>query len=526
MFVATFGVLAALAGVTRPSGATGAGGDAWQAAASMPVGRAGHTATLLSDGEVLLAGGMGCVLLYTPNSYCASADLYDPASGRWSATGSMTEPRTGHTATLLSSGKVLVAGGFGCSSTPYCASAELYDPASGRWAPTGSLRTARYFHTATLLSDGDVLAAGGVFCSFRPCATAELYDPAAGQWEATGSMHQRRFFHTATLLSDGQVLVAGGEGCLPSHICASAELYNQETGTWKLTGSMGTGRVQHTATLLRDGEVLVAGGYGCLPSNVCASAELYDPGTGRWRATGNMLQTRAGHTATLLSDGEVLVSGGYGCGDHGCRRLATAELYDPTTGTWREAGTMHQPREYQTATLLASDKVLLAGGSAGCNAETCPASRGVDVYTPGNEQPPAGMGREWSAQRVNSHTPFRCALTPIRLGPPPKASGAITNVWVLAQPPSSRISGSFFMYDRLPRANGWMPDGDIPKITWFDRHRVPLRNLVARDLSLGRHAPRRVLSNGRQVFPRPGCWRLTARSGKVVGHVTMLVLGD
>ena len=162
-----------------------------------------HTATLLPNGKVLVAGG------YDGNSVAlASAELYDPASGTWTATGSLATARDGHTATLLPNGKVLVAGGLDSSQVAF-ASAELYDPASGTWTATGSLATARYIHTATLLPNGKVLVAGGLTAAAL-LASAELYDPASGTWTATGSLATARYSHTATLLPNGKVLVAGG----------------------------------------------------------------------------------------------------------------------------------------------------------------------------------------------------------------------------------------------------------------------------------------------------------------------------
>ena len=158
-------------------------------------------------------------------------------SGTWTATGSLATARDDHTATLLPNGKVLVAGGYDGSGT--LASAELYDPASGTWTATGSLATARYRHTATLLPNGKVLVAGGSDNS-GALASAELYDPASGTWTATGSLATARDCHTATLLPNGKVLVAGGfDG---SGSLASAELYDPASGTWTATGSLATAR--------------------------------------------------------------------------------------------------------------------------------------------------------------------------------------------------------------------------------------------------------------------------------------------
>jgi hypothetical protein len=238
----------------------------WEYTGSLNYVRADHTATLLSDGRVLVAGGVN---YDNGGSLVPIAELYDPATGSWTLTGSLNTGRYDHTATLLTNGKVLVAGGgYGP-----LASAELYDPATGNWTFTGSLNEAREFHTATLLPDGKVLVAGGYNPHFVAAASAELYDPATGSWTVTGSLNNERQFHTATLLADGRVLVVGGNWY---EVFASAELYDPATGSWTLTGSLNTARSVHTATLLTNGEVLVAGGYN--NSGYIASAELYDPG--------------------------------------------------------------------------------------------------------------------------------------------------------------------------------------------------------------------------------------------------------
>ena len=234
----------------------------WTATGSMGTARYEHTATLLPNGKVLVAGGYNGPAL-------SSAELYDPASGTWTATGSMGTARGEHTATLLPSGKVLVAGGFDLSNA--LSSAELYDPVTGTWTATGSMSTARYDHTATLLPNGQALVAAGTDSDFRPLRSAELYDPASGTWSATGSMGTARFDHTATLLPSGEVLVAGGYNFNDGYL-SSAELYDPASGTWSATGGMGTARAQHTATLLPNGKVLVAGGSNGV---ALSSAELY-----------------------------------------------------------------------------------------------------------------------------------------------------------------------------------------------------------------------------------------------------------
>jgi uncharacterized protein (TIGR03382 family) len=236
----------------------------------------------------------------------------------------------GHTATLLPSGQVLLAGGQGSSP----ASAEVYDPATGAWSPTGGLATARHAHTATLLPSGQVLVAGGYSSKLEPLASAEVYEPATGTWRPTGSLATARAGHTATLLPSGKVLVAGGPG-------SSAEVYDPATGAWSPTGSLATARTSHTATLLPSGKVLLAGGQG--PSHdSLTSVEVYNPVTGvwSWSPTANLATARSGHTATLLSSGKVLVAGGWlpakgssASAEVGDADLPTAVLVTPLQGS-------------------------------------------------------------------------------------------------------------------------------------------------------------------------------------------------
>jgi len=304
------------------------------ATGSMTSARVTHTATLLASGRVLVAGGW-TYLRSCDEVYQSTAELYDPATGGFHTTGGMTVGRASHTATLLPDGTVLVAGGY--TATGPTTTAEVYDPATGTFVATGSMTAARVAHAATLLPNGTVLVAGG-----GP-ATAELYDPITGTFTGTGSMIAGRGSNTVTLLSSGMVLVAGGGP-------ATAELYDATTGTFAATGSMTVGRAAHTAALLPSGLVVVAGGGP-------ATAELYDPVTGTFGLTGSMSVARLGHEATLLPDGKVLVEGG----STGTSVTATAELYDPTAGTFTVTGRMTVPRQAHTATVLPSGMVLVTG---------------------------------------------------------------------------------------------------------------------------------------------------------------------
>ena len=363
----TLGVAPLLAGVPGEFEETG----------SMTTGRTSHTETLLPNGKVLAAGGSGA------GGATASTELYDPASGTWSVTGNLAGSRYSHTATLLSNGNVLAAGGFiqpwnflNPLAPTDRGTAELYNPSSGTWSDAGSFLGGH--HTAILLPDGKVLVAGGdyhgsVYGNLNVYTNAaRLYDPASGTWSGTGAMTSARARHTATLLPNGKVLVTGGlNGNATPAVHASAELYDPATGTWSPTGNLMHPRCNHTGTLLQSGKVLVAGGNNQGASGAAVTtAELYDPSTGTWTDTGSLIDARAGHTATLLASNRVLVTGG----SDGSGALATAEIYDPATGRWSSTGNLRQPHRGHRATLLPDNRVLIAGG--GTND-----SRAAELYT-------------------------------------------------------------------------------------------------------------------------------------------------
>jgi len=338
--------------------------SSWIPTGSLNTARAGHTATLLTSGKVLVVGGNSG--RFNSNTL-DSAELYDPVNGTWSVTGSLKQSRSYHTATLLPNGLVLVAGGKVVSGQSFVLTrtAELYDPAAGEWRSTGDLNTGRNLHTATLLQNGNVLVAGGAGGNAESLDSAELYDPATGMWSRTGNLVAARYWHTATLLQNGKVLVAGGEkfdvGSNLGQLLKSAELYDPVSGTWNRTADLNVFHIEHTATQLQNGKVLVASGDDAYDYDTTSNgiAEIYDPGTATWSYTGNLGAIRDGHTATLLPSGKVLVTGGVYYST-----MKGAELYDPVSGTWIPAANII-PRFYgHTATLLSDGKVLVAGGAS------------------------------------------------------------------------------------------------------------------------------------------------------------------
>jgi hypothetical protein len=313
---------------------------------NMTAPRSGHTATLLPNGQVLIAGGME-----RNGVFFRSAELYDPMSARFAAASrNMSTQRVGHSATLLASGRVLIAGGW--SSEGLLASAELYDPKTELFTPTGSMSVARGDFSATLLANGKVLVAGGE--SSGALLSAEIYDPATEKFTQTGNMNSGRTMHIAVLLHDGKVLFAGGGAY--QHPLASAELYNPTSGTFTITGSMTIPRYKQAALLLTDGNVLVVGGSdGRDWQGKYANAEIYDSVKGAFSAVGNMNRARfkLPNAVALLKNGKVLVAGGD----------EQVEIYNPASRTFSVVtGRMDAARFYSTATLLTDGRVLVAGG--------------------------------------------------------------------------------------------------------------------------------------------------------------------
>jgi hypothetical protein len=340
---------------------------------SVMAARSGLTATLLADGTVLVSGG-------TTNATPPSAELFTPASDSFAPTlGGMVYPRSRHCASVLPDGRVLIAGG-GDANANLFKTAEVFDPATQNFSATGNLTQERTGATATLLSNGKVLIAGGQDSVGTLLRSAELYDPSSGTFTLTGNMNLPRAQHTATLLANGKVLLVGS-----TKDTSSAELFDPASGLFSATGSLIQVRTHHTATLLPNGNVLVLGGTRTMPPGggraapapvSIDTAEIYDAANGTFKTAGKLLTARDSHSATLLTNGTVLVAGGYLHGFDGDAQpawttMVTAELFDPVTSVSTIAASLERSRAEHAAIRLNNGQVLITGGISGFQELCC-----------------------------------------------------------------------------------------------------------------------------------------------------------
>lgn len=315
--------------------------------AHMNSARSGHSATLLQDGRVLIAGGM-----VRNGQFLSSAELYDPLKSTFLPTGSMSTPHVSPGAARLKDGRVLICGGW--SNGGPTDKVEIYDPATGTFTPAPPMTSPRARPNAVLLADGRVLVVAGGKSDREGLRTAEIYDPTTNRFTRTGDLHYGRIEQTASLLQNGMVIVTGGMD--QGHVTSSAELYDPHTGQFTTVGPMKVERYKHTAQTLPDGRVLIAGGSDDRDgAGMFSSAEVYDPATRTFSSVPPMAQKRykLSEAAPLLPTGQVLIAGG----------APTAELFDPHKNAFLpiDSGTS-SPQWFMETTLLPSGDVLLTGG--------------------------------------------------------------------------------------------------------------------------------------------------------------------
>lgn len=304
----------------------------WSPTGLLGEGRRLHSVTLLRGGRVLVAGGVSGALSH-PSRPLATAEVYDPETGAWTRTGSMGEARYGHSADLLPDGRVLVAGGGGPRSPDSdrsLRSAEIYDPGAGTWTPAEPMTDARCHHPTVPLPDGRILAVGGyvatrgsrgvdLWVSFGVgLAHCEAYDPGSGTWQPTADLTVPRHGHQATLLPDGTVLATGGGsvdavlgGGYRPHSLAGTERYDPDADHWRRDVDMPVGRSRHRAVPLASGRLLVMGGADDTSLDAGhRTAAVYDPATGTWTPTPGLRVGRRDFVAAALPDGRVLAAAG------------------------------------------------------------------------------------------------------------------------------------------------------------------------------------------------------------------------
>lgn len=382
---------------------TGAG-----APLTKPGAHSAHTTTRLSDGRILLAGGVSEPFADVARPVTAAADLFDPSTGQLTRVSNLGHARALHTATLLDDRRVIIAGGEE-NGTSSLDSIEAFDPVSGTFSPAGTMISLRQGHSATLLRGGRILLAGGYDAIHHlPLSSAELYDPKTGSSTPTGNLNDPRQLHTATLLSDGRVLFAGGVTDRTGAL-RTAEIYDPETGRFTLvSGGLRAPRFLHGAVALADGRLLITGGSQTLDHGTpgLSSAEVYDPITNQFLPTsGLMAVPRQLHTATLLADGRVVIAGGTSFYGEKGAALGNVEFYDPQTDRFATfVLPLTYPRQRHSAIATLSDRIVLLGGHAKSNVlavETYPIGpvREREVgptYLPGGHDGYFPPGSQWA----------------------------------------------------------------------------------------------------------------------------------
>ncbi|MEK7214320.1 MAG: kelch repeat-containing protein, partial [Chloroflexota bacterium] len=383
--------------------------EKWKSPDPLSGKRSNHTATLLPSGKVLVAGGVNA------SGVLGSSELFDPVTKKWAKSGTMNLPRNLHSATLLLDGTVLVAGGFRIgTSTGATASAEIYYPDPGAWVPTASMNDGRSYHTTALLPDGNVLAAGGYDAGGNYLNTSEVYISTGRVWRRVGNLNNARAQHTLTLLRSGEVLAAGG---LNPTILRQTESYSPRTGNWTPRADLNTERHSHTAVLLKDGRAMVAGGDDGFGEIV--PAEVYHPESNRWIYTVELplsipsghevVFPRVKHTMALLPNGKVMLVGGI-------QALGVPvpvnDGYYVEYSSWGVQGSLSTGRVHHTTTLLKDGNLLTVGGFDGLDYLESVESQYFS-YIPDDKSPPPSL-RQPTLQEIVPSSFTRGAVITIK----------------------------------------------------------------------------------------------------------------
>ncbi|OGL44872.1 MAG: hypothetical protein A2149_06690 [Candidatus Schekmanbacteria bacterium RBG_16_38_11] len=365
---------------------------AFSDATQMNTARFLHSVAILNDGRVFLTGGMRAGAIAQ-----TSAEIYDPETNTFTlTTGSMSIRRISHVATALQDGRVLVTGGRTATTIAgggvVLSSAEIYDPATDTFTSTGNMNVARRSHTATLLSDGRVLIAGGgsgvSTGTTLPIASCEIYDPQTGVFTLAGNMNFARQFQRAVVLKDGRILLANGStGAGTSAPTKKMEIYDPQANTFTYIGDSIYPRLAQGAVRMRDGRVLLIASYTGVSGGISPSCEIYDPQTNTFTATGSMHHPRIDIGGFLLPSGKVLVPAGAMTVLGAAVFHPTAEIFDPETEEWKFVGSLNLGRDEFSGVLLKDGRAFISGGF-GKNVSYL---QGAEIYTSSPQEQARGI---------------------------------------------------------------------------------------------------------------------------------------
>ncbi|WP_413292987.1 kelch repeat-containing protein [Bdellovibrio sp. HCB185ZH] len=335
----------------------------WKLEGSMATGRAVHVTLPLPNGKVLIAGGLSNPSSSVMN-YLDSSEIFDPATGQWSAGPSLPTKRLWATSTRLNDGRFLIVGGVDETMTRVT-STLFYNPTTNSWSAGPSIAMGRIGHSASLLPDGRVIIMGGNENTgiFPPSNKTDIFDPTTNQWTAGPNMLTAVAEHTAVTLNDGTILLVGGLTTTTlNSASAVVQLYNPSTNSFTAKASQSVGRYQANVTILPSGKVLSLGGLNAAQA-ILASSEIYDPSANTWTAGANLNIPRRAHNSISLPSGKILITGGTASSSFPLTPASSNEIYDPVANTFSvDKVGFANVHSLGTLVKLADGKILMAGG--------------------------------------------------------------------------------------------------------------------------------------------------------------------